>query len=100
MDSTYDIGSINPTAAFEVDLIEIWGCGGDLAEMAHARSNYVKDKQSEKARKVNRAQASQGWMSGPDKFIMDLLGKTGSSDAYHDELKQARKNMKKQNTDS
>eukprot|EP01122_Echinamoeba_exundans_P011447 TRINITY_DN4555_c0_g1_i1.p1 TRINITY_DN4555_c0_g1~~TRINITY_DN4555_c0_g1_i1.p1 ORF type:complete len:486 (+),score=67.61 TRINITY_DN4555_c0_g1_i1:490-1947(+) len=96
MDTTYEIGVINPSAAFEVDLIEVWGCGGDVAEMAQARSNYVKQRQTERARKVNRSQAAQGWMNGPDKFIMDLLGKTGSSDAYHDEIKKARKTMKKE----
>lgn len=94
MDTTYESGPINSTAAFEVDLIEVWGCGGELADSSLVRSNYLKAKQSERARKVNRAQAAQGWMSGPDKFIMDLLGKTGTSDAYHDELKKARKARK------
>jgi hypothetical protein len=93
LDSTYQSGPLLPHPAFEVELIEVWGCGGSAAELAHARAQNLKSKMAERARKVNRKQAASGWSSGPDKFIMDLLGKTGSSDEFIDEVNAAKKKV-------
>jgi hypothetical protein len=93
LDSTYQSGPLLPHPTFEAELIEVWGCGGTAAELAHTRAQNLKGKMAERARKVNRAQAASGWSSGPDKFIMDLLGKTGASDEFIDEVNAAKKKV-------
>lgn len=39
-------------------------------------------------RKVNRQMAAEGWADGPNKWMMDMVGKTGASDPFLDDLKK------------
>jgi hypothetical protein len=39
-------------------------------------------------RKVNRTMAAEGWNDGPNKWMMDLVGRTGASDPFLDDLKK------------
>jgi len=84
------------TGDIKIGSVEVWGCGGESAEMAQAASKDRKAQEIEKRKKVNRAGlADGGWESGPDKFIMDIAGKTGHADGYLDDLAKIRQ-MKKQ----
>lgn len=43
---------------------------------------------TEKMRKVNRQMAAEGWSDGPNKWMMDMVGRTGASNAFLDDLKK------------
>lgn len=36
--------------------------------------------------------AAEGWSDGPNKWMMDMVGRTGHSDAFLDDLKKDDKN--------
>jgi len=80
---------------FKIDTVEVWGCGGQAAEAHQVASKQKQAQEIEKRRKVNRANFSDGWETGPDKFLMDMAGKTGAADAFMDDLAKIRQ-MKKQ----
>ena len=91
-DTTYEPGMICPDTRFEIKLIEVWGASSDYAEASLQRERRLKEKDAERARKaVDRGQA---WHENPDKFIMDLAGKTGSSDGYLEAIEKERRAAK------
>lgn len=87
----------------------MWGLGGEDAEhhqqkeKIRERAFYLQtincitiltyvscsaEKLTEKMRKVNRQMAAEGWSEGPNKWMMDMVGRTGASDAFLDDLKK------------
>lgn len=80
LDSTYENGTIIPSVNFSVNLIEVWGVSSNFAESGLLRERRLREKDAERARKAVTKEST--WNQGPDKFIMDIMGKTGHSDDY------------------
>lgn len=95
--TTYRPGTLSSDVLFEVLQIEVWGCGGNAADEAQATARKRNEKHLEKRRKVNRKMmADGGWENSADKFLMDLVGKTGHSDAYMEEIRKAKADKNKE----
>lgn len=77
MDPSYEMGAIAANPAFDIASIEVWGSCTDYAEAGLLRERRLREKDSERARK---AAGKDGWNEGADKFIMDLMGRTGHSE--------------------
>jgi hypothetical protein len=89
--------TLSSDVLFEVLQIEVWGCGGNAADEAQATARKRNEKHLEKRRKVNRKMmADGGWENSADKFLMDLVGKTGHSDAYMEEIRKAKADKNKE----
>uniref|UniRef100_A0A6B2L9P9 TLDc domain-containing protein n=1 Tax=Arcella intermedia TaxID=1963864 RepID=A0A6B2L9P9_9EUKA len=89
-------GKVAQAIMFEVYVIEVWGCGGEKAEIEQQRAKAAKDKEIEKRRKVKKELVMETWDSGPSKYVMDLAGKTGVSDEFLDDVKKIRKMREQQ----
>lgn len=54
----------------------------------HHQTFITTENLTDKMRKVNRTMAAEGWNDGPNKWMMDLVGRTGASDPFLDDLKK------------
>lgn len=88
MDPSFEMGAIAANPAFDIASIEVWGSCTDYAEAGLLRERRLREKDSERARK---AQGKDGWNDGADKFIMDLMGRTGHSDGVLEGNEAAKK---------
>lgn len=89
MDPTYEMGPITSNPAFDIASVEVWGSCTDYAEAGLLRERRLREKDAERARKVA---GKDGWNDGADKFIMDLVGRTGHSAGVH----EANENIKRE----
>jgi hypothetical protein len=93
--NSFNPGKIVSELIFEIKQVEVWGYGGETADEEQARAIAREQKITERARKVNRKLIGEGgWDTNPDKFILDLVGKTGVSDGFREEIQKAKKQMK------
>lgn len=90
-DATFETGSLCSESTFDIASIEVWGCGE--GEKGLIREHNIRNK--EQARANNLRGGGKGWSKGSEKFIMDLVGRTGSSDGFLEEMKRSRKSNKK-----
>jgi hypothetical protein len=96
MDPSFENGPIATNPAFEISSIEVWGSCTDYAEAGLIRERKLREKDAERARK---AVAKDGWNEGADKFIMDLVGKTGGhSDGIAESIQKERREAKDRET--
>ncbi len=86
--NTFDDGQIAPLE-FRVSVVEAWGLG-DQSTLEQQAAARTRDRNvAENMRKVNRALlADGGWEASPDKWLLDLAGKTGVSDVFLDRNRQ------------
>jgi hypothetical protein len=91
MDPTYENGTIASNPAFDIASIEVWGSCTEYAQQQLLRERRLREKDSERARK---AMGKDGWNEGADKFIMDLVGKTGHSDGILESIQKERREAK------
>lgn len=91
MDPSYENGLISPNPVFDIASIEVWGSCTEYAQQQLIRERKLRDKDAERARK---AIAKDGWNEGADKFIMDLVGKTGHSDGIYEAIARERREAK------
>ena len=89
MDPSFESGTIAGNPAFDIASIEVWGSCTDYAEAGLIRERRLREKDAERARKVA---GKDGWNDGADKFIMDLVGRTGHSDG----VLEANENIKRE----
>lgn len=87
IDTTYRKGPLLDTYDYEIAEMVVWGAGGEDAEEAQRQNRAQEAKQVEGRRKVNKKLAAGEWREGPDKWIMDMMGKTGASDGYENDHK-------------
>eukprot|EP00164_Ancoracysta_twista_P001169 GFYU01001539.1.p1 GENE.GFYU01001539.1~~GFYU01001539.1.p1 ORF type:complete len:524 (-),score=86.71 GFYU01001539.1:213-1784(-) len=83
--TSFEYGKLNSEEKFKIDLLEVYGLGGDEAA---SRAEYNQDREDQikqDMRKVDRA----AWADNPDKFILTLAGKAGYSDNIGPELPDA-----------
>jgi len=88
VDVTFRKGPLMDDFDFEIEDIVVWGLGGEGAEQRQEKERMREQNLTEKMRKVNRQMAAEGWNEGPNKWMMDLVGRTGASDAFQDDLKK------------
>jgi len=89
MDPTFETGALAGNPAFDIASIEVWGSATDYAEAGLLRERRLRVKDAERARK---AVAKEGaWNEGADKFIMDLVGKTGHSDGIVESIQKEKR---------
>ena len=81
----------------EWELANLWvvGTGGDDADKGQSAAKERDQRETERRRKVDRGMASEGWNEGADKWMMDMMGKTGVSDEFANDIKAIRKDSKK-----
>lgn len=92
-DVTYESGALLDSPSFEILHIEVWGCRSVEAEHALEREHFLRNKEYQRSNNLRGSKG--GWSSGADKFIMDLIGRTGTSDGYYDEVQKVLKDKKK-----
>lgn len=91
IDPSFENGQLASNAAFDIASIEVWGSCTDYAEAQLIRERRLRDKDAERARKAGD---KAGWNEGADKFIMDLMGKTGHSDGIVEANEKDRREKK------
>lgn len=90
-DATFSRGGLAGEALFEVDSIEVWGIGGTRADEAQSYQRERQEKFTQGRRKVNRRMMAGESLLGddnPDKWMLDMVGITGHSNAYKDDLRR------------
>lgn len=88
VDVTYRKGPLMDGFDFEIEDLVVWGLGGEDAEQRQEKEKLREQNLTDKMRKVNRTMAAEGWNDGPNKWMMDLVGRTGASDPFLDDLKK------------
>jgi hypothetical protein len=86
VDTTYDRGLLSVRPDFDVAAVEVWGCGGSVAEEALRAARVEEARYQESRRTVDRTKFAENWAEGPDKWMMDLVGRTGHSNAYAEDF--------------
>jgi len=89
-------GKLSQSVLFSVRAVEVWGCGGEKAELAQKQAKITKEKEIERRRMVKKEFITETWDSGPSKYLMDLGGKTGVSDEFLEDVRKIRKMRKEQ----
>jgi len=89
-------GKISQSVLFGVKAIEVWGCGGEKAEMAQRQAKISKEKEIERRRMVKKELLDETWDSGPSRFLMNMAGKAGAADEFLEDVKKIRKMRKEQ----
>jgi len=93
--TTYARGKLSTSPLYKIQTIEVWGCGGLKAEQAQLRAKEFEEKEIERRRKVKKDFVMETWDSGPSRYIMDLVGKTGVSEPFLEDFRKM-KAMKEQ----
>eukprot|EP00163_Fabomonas_tropica_P014898 TRINITY_DN270_c0_g1_i1.p1 TRINITY_DN270_c0_g1~~TRINITY_DN270_c0_g1_i1.p1 ORF type:complete len:433 (-),score=95.73 TRINITY_DN270_c0_g1_i1:87-1262(-) len=74
---------LSAEADFQIEAIEVWGIGGEKVLQAQQDMRQRLEKQQLGNRAVDRVAAAGGALAdSPDKWMLDLMGITGSSSAY------------------
>src|SRR5690606_36107428 len=69
IDPTYSRGYVAPTFEFDIAFVEVWGCGGSVAEQARDRARAEEARFEESRRTVDRKRFAENWNDSPDKWM-------------------------------